>query len=130
MRHMIIAAVICSVSGSVLADSSHTVVTAPKHAKKKQPSYRQLQEQLGQAIRAAFTTTRSALEWYANVLCDTTSHMSYHIIQQRIRDIADDQRMLQEYVDQMMTGTPAISRAQMHERIQNVEHIQQRWNIL
>lgn len=130
MQRVITGVLLCITAVSSTHSASHnTVVSSPQNKKKKQPSYRQLQEQLGSEIRTAFTVTQSALEGCAHALCDSQAEWSYQQIRDNIQAITRDQKILQAYIEQIMTGDPAVSRAQMHDRIKDVEHIQKRWNI-
>jgi len=127
---MILAVLLCS-SGMVITNTVHGSPehTRVPHKQHSGPRKKQLQQDLGDAIRHAIATTNHALSVYSTQLKHATDIQRAQSIGSYLETLRHDQSVLMQYLEQLITGDPALSRDDIQSRIQQIQTIQERWNM-
>jgi len=103
------------------------VTTATKETT-RQPSRRDMHEQLISRIEQAFCLVNQALYRYTDKLEYDVSAYNVCTCSAEIKRIASDQDKLYRYMKQAATGDPALSRDELQQRIAEIDRMIQTWN--
>ena len=115
-------------NSSVAVPSQATTSQPTQHPRRKGPNRKQLQQQLGDDIDHALQVVQDTLSQYTHMLQRCTSIDETRRIGNMLHTVDQHQRELKRYLKQLLTGEPALSRAQLEQRIERVTIIYKQYH--